>query len=586
MRCLIEMLTAKEIEILTAFEQGMVISAIAEKLDLTEEEVKENLERARKKRDQLLEREKGKVLPRMRAIDGRLDVVQKGTMKVGSQILKQLSEGIYTSPAGSLKELISNSYDSDATEVTINIQENEVSVRDNGLGMDWADFDTEFTFISRSMKRFKGKKTKLYERPIIGFIGIGFIAVSELCDILIIKSGKKDSETFFEAKIDFSKYRTREALDKEFYEVSEYELINYKKEDKQIAIEKSFTEVKLKDLRPGFKKIIRDRRPFGKRRLSMKDILKFISEKGTGTTGLGEYWQMILDLALICPVRYEKDSPVFDTRADKTISEIKSYMESYNFKIIVDDMELVKPIQFPNKDTIAESEEYAIHPIRESIPTSEGNVSFKGYIYSQHGLINPREYIGILIRVKNVAVGGFDRTFLEYPSGSNQLFRNWICGEIYIDEGLEGGMSINRNSFKVTHAHYIALRDWLHRFLDEEVFKYIRTEYYLKGRERRQIDRAIEYRETFDKIVKSELGKGYKFQFGVLPRNEPVRIDKKREMVIVNEMYPVFYRTPKKFENILERMLLLFEIAIEKSEGDFDRLKRTFHEEIEKWISE
>jgi len=582
----IEMLTAKEIEILTAFERGISISAIAENLRISRERVLEYLKSAQRKRNQILMREKGKVIPQIRAIDSSLNIVQKGTMKVGSQILKQLSEGIYTSPAGSLKELISNSYDSDATEVTIELQEDEVTIRDNGSGMDWSDFDMEFAFISRSMKRYNGEYTSRYERPIIGFIGIGFIAVSELCDTLIIKSGKKDSDIFFEAKIDFSKYRTREALDKEFYEVSEYELTNYRKEDKKIERESSFTEVKLKNLRPGFKKILRDRKPFGERKTSIEEIMRVTSERGVGVTGLGEYWQMILGLALICPVRYMRDGPVIGKQSDKTISEIKSYMESCNFRIQVDGIELVRPIKFPNTDIIFNTKSYAIHSVKETISTSEGDISFKGYIYSQHGLISPREYIGILVRVKNVGVGGFDRTLFEYPSGTNQLFRNWICGEIFIEEGLEEAMSINRNSFKITHPHYIALRNWLHNFLDKEVFKYIRTEYYLKSRKRRQERREMEYLETFDSIVKSELGKEYKFQFGVLSKDEPVRIDKKRELVIVNEIYPVFYSAPKKFENILERMFVLFEIAVEKSEGNFDRLKRTFHEEVLKWISE
>jgi hypothetical protein len=251
----------------------------------------------------------------------------------------------------------------------------------------------------------------------------------------------------------------------------------------------------------------------------------------------------------------------------------------------VNDVELVKPMVFPNKEIVTESKEYAIHPIKESLRTSQGTLSFRGYMYSQHGIISPREYIGVLIRIKNVAIGGFDRTFLEYPSASNQLFRNWISGEIYVDEGLENAMNINRSSFKVTHPDYIALRDWLHRFLDEIVFRHVLSEYYLKNRNQRQKDKEASDRKAFVNIIESEMGSKYKFQYGTLPEEEAVRIDKEKGLVIVNEWYPLFYRMPKKFQNIVQRMFILFEIAAEKSGGDVSKLRKKFKEEIEKWIN-
>jgi hypothetical protein len=44
---------------------------------------------------------------------------QTGHMKVHSKILKDLSSGIYSNPANSIKELVINSYDADALKVTI-----------------------------------------------------------------------------------------------------------------------------------------------------------------------------------------------------------------------------------------------------------------------------------------------------------------------------------------------------------------------------------------------------------------------------------------------------------------------------------
>lgn len=583
----IKMLSSQEIEILEALDKGMPVPEIAKKLNLTVKQTRQIIRDAQQKRERLRTiAEERKIPSYIRVVDDRLNVTQKGTMKVGSRILKHLSEGIYSSPAGSLKELISNSYDNDATEVKIRMDENEVSILDNGYGMDWADFDRDFTYISYSIKRLEREKTRLYNRPVIGFLGIGFISVSELCDTLIITSCKKDSDILFEAKIDFSKYRKPEALEKEFYEVSEYELTNYKKRDRDIPRETSLTEIKMKNLRPGFKKILLDRKPFGERKMRIEDIIEYLSQSGIGITGLGEYWQMILELAYICPVRYPKDGPVRGI-SNETLSEIKSSLESYNFRIVVNDIELVKPIRFPMAKEIAESpEKYAIHPMKESIETSEGRLSFKGYTYSQHGMINPKEYIGILIRIKNVAIGGIDRAFLQYPSGTNQLFRNWIFGEIYVDEGLEDAMNINRNKFKVTHPDYIALRDWLHNFLNDVVFKHTLHEYYHKSRDKRQEKIQIHNLQTFVRIIKSEMENRYELQFDYLPKDQPVQISKKEEKVIINTRYPLYYQTPKKFWNILQRIFVIFEIATEKSDGDISKLKRLFREGIEKWINE
>lgn len=578
----VEMLSEEEITVLKALKKGLSETEIADQFKISLEETRQLIGNALAKRDRLRAIAESRTVPAyIRTVDDRLNTPQTGTMKVGSRILKHLSEGIYSSPAGSLKELVSNSFDSDATQMDIRITENEVILRDNGTGMNWKDFDKDFTFISRSIKRFEGIKTQLYNRPIVGFLGIGFISVSELCDKLAITSCKKNEDRFFKARIDFSKYREPQALEKEFYEVSEYKLTNYLKKDRGILKEASFTEIRLESLRPGFKEIIADIDPFDNRRLGIKKILEHVSETGDGITDLGKYWQMIWELAYVCPIRYPQDGPVLGV-SDTTVVGIKNTLESYNFKVFVNDVELTKPFRFPISDLI-KVRGYSIHPVSKSIQTSEGPLSFEGYIYSQHGMINPKEYIGIMVRVKNVAIGGIDRAFLGYPSGTNQLFRNWVFGEIYVSEGLEEALNINRNRFKVTHPHYIALREWLHSFLGNIIFKHTLKEFYRKGRDRRRELREEQNIETLDNIVKSEMGKTYKFRFGKLDQNQPLLIDKEEKTITMNSDYSA-YQTSAKLSQMIERVFLIFGIALERSNGDMNKLKRLFNEGIEKWI--
>src|SRR5579862_7726892 len=117
-------------------------------------------------------------------ITKKIGTKQVGTIKVGGEIIDLLSEGMYTSPENALKELISNSYDSDALSVRITFDKAKdvLIVKDDGNGMDYIDFDSKFTFISGSDKRREGPLSKKYHRPLIGKLGIGFVAASQLCE--------------------------------------------------------------------------------------------------------------------------------------------------------------------------------------------------------------------------------------------------------------------------------------------------------------------------------------------------------------------------------------------------------------------
>jgi len=575
------MLSEKEIAILKAHNSGLPLSKIAEKFKLSNTEAELLIETATSKMNNLRELAKEREIPAyIRTVDNRIDEPQKGTMKVGSQILKHLSEGIYSSPAAALKELISNSFDSDAPEVRITITDDVIEIQDTGHGMNWKDFDADFTFISHSIKRNrKSNNTPDYNRPIIGFLGIGFISVSELCDKLLITSCRKNEKLFFEAEIDFSKYRERETIEKEFYEVSEYQLTNYLKKDKQIPENSQFTKIKLCNLRPGFKEILNDLKPFNDRNFGINEILDHCNRTGQGITDLGKYWQMLWELAYMCPIKYLPDGPISQI-SEPILTNIRSTIESFNFEVTINEIELRKPFKFPNEET-----KYSIHPFSETLRTSEGPLSFRGYLYSQHGMISPKEYIGSLIRVKNVGIGEIDRTFLGYSSSSNQLFRNWVFGEIYVDNGLEEALNINRNRFKVTHPAYIALKGWLHTFLSNVVFKYTLYEYYRKTRIERQESLEEQNTQILNEIVQSEMGKSYRLRFQKLEQNQPILIERESKTVIINSNYTAF-QTKMQIKKTMQRTLLLFEIAVEKSAGDLAELKNIFMNGIQKWLNQ
>lgn len=125
------------------------------------------------------------------AHDGR---VAHATLETDAQVLARVTDGIYREPASALRELISNAYDADATEVVIQTDRprfGTITVSDNGQGMTPAVLAHLIQHIGGSAKRSaEGQLLGVTDandrlrthagRRIIGRIGIGLFSVSQL----------------------------------------------------------------------------------------------------------------------------------------------------------------------------------------------------------------------------------------------------------------------------------------------------------------------------------------------------------------------------------------------------------------------
>lgn len=357
-------LTELELKVLVESRKKSV-SEVAATLGISPAEVSRTLEQANRKvsSDYVRSLDETMFLPRPKSfrLEKKIGEQQIGTMKVGSQIVEILSKGIYSAPWNSIKELISNSFDADAEKVEIQYlpEEHKLIVFDTGQGMDYADFDEHFTFIVRSLKRDKGLFSTIFKRPLIGKIGIGFIAVSELCDQVKVTSAKEGSDTYIEALIDFSKIRSYEAKRKEFYEISQFTLTNFKKEDPK----QHYTRIELLNLKQSFIEILENKLPNDSQGFpkpaTFEDVMKEISSRPISNvkTEMGPYWEFVINLALVIPVKYLDNGPIIQInsadipkacRADydkavKIIKERKEALEKYNFKVIFNGLELKNP---------------------------------------------------------------------------------------------------------------------------------------------------------------------------------------------------------------------------------------------------
>src|SRR5262245_62089840 len=103
-------------------------------------------------------------------------------------IIRELS-GIYKPFVKAFKELVSNAYDADATEICVTLADDfkTIELADNGSGMTPFDFNRSFARLGGSTAWQRGGKSPK-GRPRIGYKGIGFLAVARYCKALRVES--------------------------------------------------------------------------------------------------------------------------------------------------------------------------------------------------------------------------------------------------------------------------------------------------------------------------------------------------------------------------------------------------------------
>jgi len=299
---------------------------------------------------------------------------------------------------------------------------------------------------------------------------------------------------------------------------------------------------------------------------------------------------LILDVANTVPVPYLKEGPVRVKKTDwfkresKAINNLKNTVNKLQFLVDFDGVIIEKPILLPvEKDIFDNKESYDLYYFKEEFSDfSDGSkLKFRGYIYNQERQILPPQLRGIIIRIKNTSIGGPDPDFLGYPY-AEKLFLPWVFGEIYIDEGLEEAMNINRSSFTITHPHFRKLRNYLQSKLHTEVFLRCRVRY----RERKEENEVTEKKSREDNMKKYLKGIFNKnFQFKPLEKTGkfPIDINVEEKEVLVFKGHPVFKKRKKKERDLLEEVLVLFETSYHTASGNLGKLKDYFINSLSEW---
>lgn len=524
------------------------------------------------------------------------DKWQQMKMTVGAEILKNLSRGIYSNPGNTIKELISNSYDADATRVVIRAKPefDTITISDDGDGMTEDEFKKDFRVISRSRKRDEDTLTKKFFRPIVGKIGIGFISALQICDEATFITKKTGHNSKLEAKIDFGKFKGVVAKNAEFQDISE---VLYRTVPEQL--DAHYTMIIMTKLSQDFVDMLNDKDLsgidiFDFRGIEFEQIIDQIDRKigrgeledfgkAKGTKAIGQYWSMLLQIANTIPVPYMDGGPIKDSERYPVIRSLKDEVKNLQFDVEFDGVHLRKPLRLPNQqDVTRKARDYDVITFKKNYRFPDrSRLRFKGYLYNQRKSILPTQFRGMIIRVKNVAIDGPLPDFLDYPY-SEKMWLPWTMGEIYVEEGLEEAMNIDRNTFNVTHPHYRKLKVFLHGLLHDEVFVRVRKRYVDRMNQRRKVEQ-LEKARARSALLRGVFGRNFKIRYDDdLEPKSPVDIDRRNRTLVIYRLHPVFDRHRRDRE-LLEDILIMFESAFALSGGQVAKLRQIFLDEIKRW---
>ena len=206
------------------------------------------------------------------------------------------------------------------------------------------------------------------------------------------------------------------------------------------------------------------------------------------------YLKMLWDLSLALPVDYYRGH-LFDRSIDPEYAEfyklsnesaghavqiaasegslreavgLESGLEREDFRVFIDRVELKRPIRYddlPTTDHALTRPLVFVGKMRESfegfpVKISAGPLSFEAYLF-WNPKIAPVDHRGALVRIHGASGSLFDETFFKYQVSEQTRLRQITC-EIFVSEGLEAALNIDREAFNVAHPHMVVLTKWVH----------------------------------------------------------------------------------------------------------------------------
>lgn len=526
-----------------------------------------------------------------------------GTIRVADITLAQLSRGLYRSTATALKELVSNSWDADATVVRIDTNYPEfdlISCVDDGRGMPLEEFRRFFAKqgIGSCMKRkHQRDTTEIHGRPIIGRLGIGMLAIGQLCHSFQIESHYKDENgegKAYRAEIVLTDVTIRdkeEIIRDNDVETREVDAGTWRLLD-PIEYEKAKQGFRMysSDVRNTFRREMKSSISEKERErisFSLSDLhSEFYDKTKKSIRDCKPYLEAVWELAVLCPLPYqgnddeypfrlaafesrEKESSQFQ-RAVQFIRDRHHQFLDYKFRVVFDGIELRRHIQLPTQgETIPK-----LYFLEFDHSVFDSPLRFSGYFFAQvPRAIRPLELNGVQIRLRGVGIGGYDSTYLNYYREIETIRSRWVSGEIFVDEGLESALNIDRDSFNEHEEHFKTLQTVLHDKLNR-LFDEIKTIAYERSEERRDRKEEIVRKNLQSAVAEQSRGRFKLLQRDLESDAPVVTVNEEQGEIILNTAARPLRR--KRVDRIIGAVMLAYQTAKRTTETEEERDDRFY----------
>jgi hypothetical protein len=319
----------------------------------------------------------------------------------------------------------------------------------------------------------------------------------------------------------------------------------------------------------------------------------------------------LFELALASPLPYFESGP---KALILRFPQMKSYQEtlqSYNFRVAVDNLALARPLRVPSDrdgtkqsqcipalfpETVAfrlkdGSYEENVKIKKYDISVTKSDLTFRffelqyeaevngqilkfvGYLFQQTGRLFPKEIQGVLVRLRDVAIGGYSADALTYPYAEGPRF-TMITAEILVSSGLEDALNIDRDSFNTLEPHYLRLQAYIHSLLHDVIFPESWVEEKARNK-RKRLKAASASDRSFVRAVSRSAGKAFRsVKINEAPQSSqpdpsPVEFDAKNSAITVNRDHPLVGNIlkRKKRSQLAAQILIAFEEANKSSDA-------------------
>lgn len=548
-------------------------------------------------------------------------------VKLAARVLGHISQGMYRTPAGAVKELISNAYDAGASYVKIHTgfpRFDFFSCEDDGSGISGEKFLTLMNGgIGDSEKQIANQQLGKNGRPLIGRLGVGLLSLAQICPRFNIRSYHAESQTAFDADIEFPPY-SRKEIDQAIAEQVEggrsrpithgrFQIKNLKYEPKRSGI-----LVTTSSLRDAFRKKMSNldqlaNLKYFHSRESYPNFASFLDAIAQPDLKslyfASQYDQFLFHLALAAPLPYIE----LDTSARKLetvltripqLANLQAQIKGYDFRVEVDNIEVFRPVVLPRNGDRTTSADCVLpaHPSpdkfflhdgghEEEVPIQRYDIKvkdsdatfklfwfeyerkvngyplkFKGYIFLQTSRLFPKEYQGILIRVRNVAIGQYDVNIMTYPTAEGPRF-SMLSAEVFVEEGVDDALKVDRDGFNTLDPQYIRLQAFVHSILHSLIFPESWGEEKQRNLKRRE-NREAKVSKKFDSALGKATSKAIKSVRIVAKTDNPtarvpVEVDKATKTIRIYESNPTGKSIlgKRKFRGLASRVIAAFEAA-------------------------